>query len=770
LCEVLVRKFTEQHRRDERPDRRVKRIAPWLALVALCGSASAEHAGSVSVPLPAIEDAGPEAAPPPAAADELPPVDIPAETIDIIEPLPPPGSTQLVGRSELERFERDDVHKALSTVPGVYVREEDGYGLRPNIGMRGAAAERSAKIALLEDDVLIAPAPYSAPAAYYFPVMTRMVSMEVTKGPSAIIYGPNTVGGALNLTSKAIPFERELSFDVAGGSDLYGKLHASYGESWEHFGVLVEGVKLRSSGFKELDGGGDTGFDKNDLMLKARGSVTIGGTDHELSWKGGYSDEVSDETYTGLADRDFSERPYRRYAATQLDRLDWRHFQAQLTHRMSFKHRFSLTTTAYRNDFMRDWRKLNGFRGDRSLAEILASPDAGANAVFYSVLTGATDSESGPETLILGTNERDYVSQGLQTTFRAEGRWLGAGHILEAGLRFHGDEADRLHHEETYAMTAGRLVRDAAPMAVTLDAAGSALAFAAYVKHQVRLGPVQVTGGLRGELVATRWRDHADPTMDDSATYGVVIPGAGLTWQPLPSLGFIAGVHKGFVPVSPGEHDGADPEESVNYEAGVRFGRGPLDLEAIGFFSDYANLKGTCSFSSGCDTSQLDREFNGGEVHIYGVEARAGLKLRVAGLTFPAGASYTLSASSFRTAFQSGNPEWGDVQVGDELPYLPEHQLTVNAGVRGERWELAASTRHTSAMRDVAGQGEVAAADRTEAAHVLDLAASVDFARWGKVYATVDNVLDHAAIVSRRPYGARPGVPRLFVVGYKQTF
>ncbi len=694
---------------------------------------------------------------------------VPSETIEIVEKLPPPGSTHLVDKAELERYERDDIHKVLSTVPGVYVRQEDGYGLRPNIGMRGAASERSAKIALLEDDVLIAPAPYSAPAAYYFPVMTRMVSMEVTKGPSAIAYGPNTVGGALNLTTKAIPFEREIHLDVAGGSDLYGKLHASYGESWKHFGILVEGVKLRSSGFKELDGGGDTGFDKNDLTLKLRGTASLGGTTHELSFKGGYSDEVSDETYTGLSDGDFSANPYRRYRATQLDRMDWTHTQLQLAHRMTWKGRFNLTTTGYRNDFHRVWRKLNGFRGDRSIAEVLANPTAGNNAVFYAVLTGAQDSSSDAERLVLGKNDREYVSQGVQTVFRAEGHWLGAGHILEAGLRVHADEADRDHSEESFNMTGGRLV-SSGPSAATLDAAGSAVAFATYLKHQLRVGRLQLTAGLRGELVMTKWNDHANPMNDSSATYGVLIPGAGVTYQLHPALGLLAGVHKGFVPVAPGMEDGADPEESVNYEAGARFGAGPVTAEAIGFFSDYSNLKGTCSFSSGCDTMQLDREFNGGAVWIYGLEASVAARPRAGKLTFPVAATYTLTRSEFRTAFRSGNPEWGDVVIGDELPYLPVHQLTLTAGVRHERFELSASTRHTSAMRDVAGQGPLAEADQTDAQHILDLAGSVDFARWGKLYATVDNVLDSSAIVSRRPFGARPGVPRLFVAGYKQTF
>jgi Fe(3+) dicitrate transport protein len=80
-----------------------------------------------------------------------------------------PGSAHVIGAEELDRLERDDIHHVLASVPGVYLREEDGYGLRPNIGMRGAGSERSSKIALMEDGVLIAPAPYSAPGGVLLP-------------------------------------------------------------------------------------------------------------------------------------------------------------------------------------------------------------------------------------------------------------------------------------------------------------------------------------------------------------------------------------------------------------------------------------------------------------------------------------------------------------------------------------------------------------------------------------------------------------------------
>jgi len=76
------------------------------------------------------------------------------------------GSTFYLSEADLKVFRQDDISRILINVPGVTVQETDGFGLRPSIGMRGTNPDRSSKITLMEDGVLIAPAPYSAPAAY----------------------------------------------------------------------------------------------------------------------------------------------------------------------------------------------------------------------------------------------------------------------------------------------------------------------------------------------------------------------------------------------------------------------------------------------------------------------------------------------------------------------------------------------------------------------------------------------------------------------------
>ena len=160
------------------------------------------------------------------------------------------GGASLVSAEDLERFQPTDIVRAMRQVPGVSFQLEDGYGLRPNISIRGTATERSSRVTLMEDGVLIAPAPYTAPSAYYFPTFGRIHAIEVLKGPASITQGPYTVGGAINLLSTPIPDERAGMLRGEYGSDATWRLHGWYGSSDEQWGYLVETHQWQSDGFQ----------------------------------------------------------------------------------------------------------------------------------------------------------------------------------------------------------------------------------------------------------------------------------------------------------------------------------------------------------------------------------------------------------------------------------------------------------------------------------------------------------------------------------------
>ncbi|MEQ8683305.1 MAG: TonB-dependent receptor plug domain-containing protein [Cyclobacteriaceae bacterium] len=151
-----------------------------------------------------------------------------------------PGSVQYISAAELKNYNYTNVNDIMKMVPGVNVQEEDGFGLRPNIGLRGSSLERSARITIMEDGILAAPAPYSSPSAYYFPTMGRMNSVEVLKGASQIRFGPFTTGGAINFMSTPIPNRFASKFQLTSGSYGYKNLHAYVGTKSEQVGFLIK--------------------------------------------------------------------------------------------------------------------------------------------------------------------------------------------------------------------------------------------------------------------------------------------------------------------------------------------------------------------------------------------------------------------------------------------------------------------------------------------------------------------------------------------------
>ena len=181
------------------------------------------------------------------------------------------GSGAVISNEDLQKAMDTDIQKILTAVPGVYMRTEEGYGLRPNISIRGTAIERSGKITIMEDGILVAPAPYTASSAYYFPTTARIHSVEVLKGPSAVPLGPQSIGGAVNLISTPIPEVNSGKFIQEFGDNNMTRTHAYYGVNQGNFGALVEVHEHASDGFDSIANvGGDTGFDKSDLMIKAR--------------------------------------------------------------------------------------------------------------------------------------------------------------------------------------------------------------------------------------------------------------------------------------------------------------------------------------------------------------------------------------------------------------------------------------------------------------------------------------------------------------------
>ncbi len=691
-----------------------------------------------------------------------------------------PGSAHVVTEADLQEMKYTDATRALQRVPGVYIQQEDGLGLRPNIGIRGSGTERSGRVTLMEDGVLIAPAPYAASSAYYFPTFDRMTGIEVLKGPAAIKYGPFTTGGAINFISRQIPEDAQGQLNLELGQDGQQRVAGFYGQSMDNFGFLIEANQHQYDGFKQIDrSGGDTGFDKDDYLVKLRfNSDADAAIYQQFDLKIQHSTEDSDQTYLGLTEVDYAANPYRQYGLSELDNFEGEHDQIMATYSIDFSDEFGADLTLYRNETFRNWFKTEGIHiggsatGSRSSwASVVNSINTGGTNAAYlqSILDGADTNAT--DQIEIRSNRREYISEGVQLNFEWSFTTGSAEHNLQFGIRSHEDEEDRLQRNSFYIQQGGALALDDIGI---LGNAGNRLqtaeATSIYVMDTIELGNWILTPGLRHEdidLSRTRWnrsgpgRTNADFRDSRDNSVSEVLPGFGALYKLSNDTSLLFGVNKGFAP--PGNDTGDQPEESWNYEAGIRFGLDNLTGEFIVFINDYDNLLGECSnANSGCDSNNDGDKENGGKAKVQGFEFTLGGDLAT---NWPMRFSYTYTDSEFESSFDSD--VWGPVENGDSIPYIPENIAQLAIGYDQQTWNLFATA---VAVSGVCTKAACEQFQQTDSLFMVDLSGEYQLNEQTSIYAVIDNIFEEDAIAAREPYGARSVKARTAKIGIRFNF
>lgn len=700
------------------------------------------------------------------------------------------GSVSYLDGEEFARQGHVDVLRILRNVPGVNIQEEEGYGLRPNIGLRGSGSDRNSRIAVLEDGVPIAPAAYASPSAYYFPSAGRISAIEVTKGPATIQYGPRTTGGAVHLFSTPLPEEASGKASLLFGdfgrqsAHLWAGTRVDLGSRGLQGGVLLETFQDEADGFLKHDSGGDTGFDVSDYVFKAGLYNEQANMPWSAELKYQTRKEISNQTYLGLTDADFKANAFRLYDAAKNDQMNNENELIQFSGTLELFPDVSLTMTAYSNEFARNWYKVqgvnaagNGASADVSISSILRDPVT--YAAEYDLLRGAASLD---DSIVLRANNRKYYSRGIQGVLLADLDLAGLQHMLKLGARSHNDQEDRFQKEDAYRLLGGELqltTGGAAGSQSNRVSSGEALSLYALDQVQVT-DALQITAGARFEdyeltrkdFATTDPRRAAGPVRTRTNANDILLPSLSALYDISDSLSLFAGVHKGFAIASPGNTT-SDPEESWDYEAGARYGKDALSLEAVAYFNAYSNLLGDCTASSGGGCIIGD-QFDGGEVDVKGLEVTArwdaGEMFGTDSLSVPFSLAYTYTDASFQSAFDSDYEPWGNVQAGDELPYVAEHQITLGAGAGTKQWAINALASYVGETRARAGQGAIAANELIDARWVVDLAASYEVADNIRLKLKAENLLDETYIAARRPAGLRPGKPREIMFGVEVVF
>jgi Fe(3+) dicitrate transport protein len=663
-----------------------------------------------------------------------------------------PGSVDTLDRTTLESSHVLNINETLRKASGVNVRDEEGFALRPNIGIRGLNPTRSSKVLLLEDGLFLTYAPYGDNATYYHPPVERFDSVEIVKGSGQIAYGPVTVGGVINYLTPAPPVHPSANLRLSGGNRDYFSGQATAGGTWGRTALLAEYMRKQGDGARD-----NVHSEVDDANLKA---VFVVGERHTVTLKGNYYREDSQITYSGLTLAEWEADPRQNPFAN--DGFDGWRLGGSAKHTWLLANEALLTTHVYGSRFSRDWWRQSSHSGQRPNDR--ADPGCAGMANLLNTC--------GNEGRL-----RDYDHFGVEPRLRFALKVFGARSEAEVGARAHFETQERRQlNGDSPLARAGTLVE---------DNRRENRAVSAFVQDRILVGDFTLSAGVRLESVEYERANrlgNGGAGASGSTDLAQWVPGVGFSYGPSEKLNVFAGVHRGFAP--PRTEDvisqtggvvTLEAEKSWNYELGVRSlpVRG-LRLDATLLRNDYENQVIAASLAGGVGATLT----NGGETLHGGFELGARLDtatlLGSAHNVFARVAFTALPVARFEGRRFSNVPGFATVSVsGNRLPYAPESYLTAAVGyAHPKRVTVQLEAVHLSEQfgDDLNTVDSSADGQRglIEAFTIWNLAVSYDLRKLS-LYVTAKNLFDEL-YVADRSRGLLPGPPRLVQAGIATRF
>jgi len=692
-----------------------------------------------------------------------------------------PGSAAFLEAVEFRSRGHTNLRQVAARVPGVYVRDEDGFGNFPNISIRGVDGSRSQKVTIMEDGILTAPSPYAAPAAYYTPRSGRMAGIEFLKGSSQVRYGPQTTGGVVNFLSTPVPADSRFFSRSTYGSfnTLYN--HTWYGNTVEteagRVGYLLEFHGQTSDGFRDIDGGGaDSGFDLYEPMLKFFWEPATA-LRQRIELKAGFTHFDADETYTGVTEADLRQNPDRRYAGSRFDHIDSEHFRSYLKWVGEPSEALRLESAVYFNSFRRTWDKVNELSGPGVRTNV---GQALMHAPSVAVLQGL-----GAGNVITRAAFRDHESYGWQNQANIRFDTAELQHDVAVGLRVHRDQIRATDQNTAYAsnLAGGFLPGVRGP--VNRGDSAAVTATAVYLEDNIRIGRFSVRPGVRYEWL--EWDHWNRTTGSASGSEYLLMGGIGANYEIDDCNSLFGGIYRGASPSNPGGYrQGTDSEKSTGIELGYRHRHEATRWEIVGFHTEFRDL---IAPEVGIGGGGVAPSRNAGGAVSWGFEALASHDLghkAAHGFGIPVFASATYTNAEFKniSGARLGNAAglFAGATNGDELPYIPEWKLAAGIGLNRELWSVTLDASFNSStwgtgynarprVNDNGTPANQSAIDGKIGSLLLfDLNGHYQLTDNFRVVGGIHNLFDEREIISRAPLGPRANSPRMIYAGIEAEF
>lgn len=698
---------------------------------------------------------------------QMPQVNILAEREGIFETVP--GALTYINKKEIDRVSPISGNEVLRRSAGVHVVDEEGVGMRLNLGIRGLDPGRSRSVLVMEDGIPVALAPYGEPEMYYTPAMDRMEGVEILKGSGSILYGPQTVGGVVNFITADPPSESRGSFTMRGGEGGFFMGNVAYGNSFGKAGFHVNYLR------KQADNIGPTAFRIDDLTSKFKLQIN---KKSNLGVKIGVYNEESNSTYLGITQQMYNQGgDYDFIRVAPHDKLLVRRYSLSTTYNYFINSKTKITTTAFGYTTTRNWQ-----RQDYSYNSL----DDDGNPNYPGNYSGRTIGEEflgTPGGAIFmrngtGNRNRNFEVAGIESRITSEYKLGNMDNEFTGGARF--------MYERAFEQRINGSKPDAAAGELRDDEVRTGYGTSAYIHNRFNLTEsFSVTAGSRMEIFDyerdIRRIGFTDTSIVNSSSLVELIPGAGFNLNVTNDINLFGGVHRGFAPPrikdaisGDGEAYELDAELSWNYELGVRTQLHPaIGLEVTGFYMDFSNqIIPVAEFAGGEGVGVI----NGGATIHRGVEGAVNVDFASLFAWEKFNILYDASITYVDAQFSDQRVIDEQEIAGNRTPYAPEFYVSSaltlehNKGLALRGTFTHVTQQYTDQINSVEpsnnGRNGIIPAytiiDGTLLYHAKKINTTFNV--------SIKNLLDERYITTRRPQGIRVGLPRFITAGFKFNF
>lgn len=670
-----------------------------------------------------------------------------------------PGSLNYMGRKKIEQVVPVSGNDVLRKFEGLNVVDEEGAGLRVNVGVRGLDPDRSRNVLILEDGIPVALNPYGEPEMYFTPLIDKVVGVEVLKGSGQLLYGPQTIGGVINYITADPPERLTNEIRLQGGMNGYRMGMLRHGNTIGNFGYSVSYV------YKGANNMGPTWYDIHDVNAKLKWELNERSS---VGVKIGYYDELSNSTYVGITQTMYDQGGQDFVRLAPDDLLPVKRYNGSISHEYDLNPKLRLSTTLFAYTTSRDWRRQE-FGTDSTAADrtgvVWGDPSVKGGAIYMRDRAA--------------WRNRQFAVMGAESKVTYEHGLFGVQNKLQTGIRYLYEKANEQFIQSSKKDGFGGNMRDFEYRT------GNAISLYALNETDVS-EHFSLNYGLRLEQF-TYERDIRRGRFTVNGTPNVVVdtqvvtqndvlgilPGAGFNWNVNNNTAVFGGYHTGFAPprtkdaiTSEGLAYDIERELSHNFELGLRYANENwLSFNATAFTMLFENQIIPVSQSSGM--ANQTGLANGGRTHHIGIEGGFNwdvLKMKRSVHSFYVGANATYVRSRYAAdRFISVGTDAVNVK-GNRLPYAPEFMLNAFTGFEHKNglglaiYGNYVGAQFTDELNTVL-PGANGQTGKIDARFLLD--ATAFYTLPGKKVAfnlSAKNLTNERYIASRRPQGIKVGL------------